>query len=236
MSKLLAHCVARVGRREALLEALAAAARDWAEQRGLRTALFEARSKDPLRCSGEGQPLPRAFDASLEAVAAEDGDDVEALVAAAGDLGARLTGLVHADLCAALVGRDRVFVECPPTEVRYQYCMRRRPDWSHADYLVRYAEGHSPIGVRTQGKRGYRQLHVDLDTSARAGEAAGFGVRAVDSVAQLELESLETFLAAGRENAQLGAAEDEEQFVDRAASVMWVSDVIARCQPRQSPR
>jgi len=117
----------------------------------------------------------------------------------------------------------------------YQYCMRRLPGWSHADSIVRYAEGHSPLGVRTQGKAGYTQFHVDPEATARASVAAGFGVREVDSVAELQLESLEAFLAAGRANAELGAAEDEEQFVDRAASVMWVSDVIARYEPARLP-
>lgn len=225
MTKLLAQLVTRAGRREALLEALCEVAGSWSAQQGLATAVLAARAEDPLRLSGVGRPLPRAFDASLEAVAPDGSSDWSGTSHA---LAARLAGLVHADLCAALVGRDRVFLACPPTGVRYQYCMRRLPDWSHADYIVRYAEGHSPIGLRTQGIAGYTQLHVDPEATAAAAAAAGFGVREVDSVAQLHLESLEAFLAAGRANAELGAAEDEELFVDRAASLMWVSDVVAR--------
>lgn len=231
--KLLAHFVARADRRGALLAALEDEARRAAEEWGARTALYAAREQDPLRRSGLGEALPRAFDATLEL---DPGERAVDLAAALAGVAARLDAHLHRDLSSAQVGRDRVFVPCEPAPVRYQYCMRRRPEWSHADYLVRYAEGHSPIGVRTEGKRGYTQLHADLEAGAAACAAAGFGAAGVDSVAQLDLDSLEAFLAAGRANARLGASEDEDQFVDRAASLMWVSDAVARFGPGPARR
>ena len=82
------------------------------------------------------------------------------------------------------------------------------------------------LGVRTPGKRGYAQFHVDLDASRQAAQAAGVGVWNVDSIAQLHLESLDVFLgevsqwSGGRD-----AIADEEIFVDRANSFDFVSSV-----------
>jgi hypothetical protein len=144
----------------------------------------------------------------------------------AAGLGTRLADVVHADLSTALVGRDHVLVASDRAPVRYQYLMRRRADFTHAAYLVRYRTIHAQFGLRTPGIQGYVQLHVDPTLSGEVAAAAGFGVHAVDSVSELHLASLAEFLRAIA-GSEIGAeaVADEEKFVDRRASFDFVSDV-----------
>ena len=92
----------------------------------------------------------------------------------------------HIDRSAsvALDGVDFNFVECPPAPIRYQYLMRRRQDYSHADYLERYGDIHSKFGIATPGIEGYTQFHVDLDASATLADELGLGIADVDSVSE----------------------------------------------------
>ncbi len=227
--KLLAHFRARSGRASELAAALPELC--WTVCAGLRagevrsTALV-ALADDPMRLSGDGRPT-RAFDGSIELRL--DAPDADAqLTSAVEGLGRRLEPWVHADLCAVQIGANRVFIDCEPAPVRYQYCMRRRHDFSPAAYLKRYEEVHSRFGFETRGIEGYTQFHIDPEATQRACLAAGFGVSGVSSVSELHLASVEAFLAQGPHNATIGAGEDEELFVDRPASVMWMSDEVFR--------
>jgi hypothetical protein len=110
--------------------------------------------------------------------------------------------------------------------------MRRRWDYTHEAYTKRYAEVHSDFGMRTRGVEGYVQFHLDPLASAEAANSAGFVACNFDSVSELHLRSLTKFLLATPYNATLGATKDEELFVDRASSIMFVSRVIARFQCR----
>ena len=129
--------------------------------------------------------------------------------------------------CAAVVGRDYVFKDCPPQPIRFQYLMRRRADFTHEAYSKRYAEVHSVFGLRTRGNEGYIQFHADPQASHDVARSAGCGRWDFDSVAQLDLRSLTRFLVMGPYNATLGGLEDETHFVDRAASSMFVSKIVA---------
>jgi len=229
VSKLLAHFVARDRTRETLAARLQALARSGCDSvcgDGVRATVMLARAEDPMRMSGDLQPT-KAFDASLELIL-EAPDAGAQLVDLVRDLSGDFGDLVHPDLSAIQIGHDRVFVACDAAPIRYQYCMRRRHDFSHETYLAYYAESHSRFGIETNGIEGYCQFHIDLDASASACHAAGFGVSAVDSVSELHIGSLDDFFGALAENAKLGAGADEETFVDRAHSVMWLSDVIFR--------
>lgn len=130
--------------------------------------------------------------------------------------------------CAALVGRDYVFKDCPPQPVRFQYLMHRRADFTHKAYSKRYAEVHSVFGLKTRGNEGYIQFHADPQASQDVAQSSGCGRWDFDSVAQLDLRSLTRFLAMGPYNATLGGLEDETRFVDRATSSMFVSKIVAR--------
>ena len=115
---------------------------------------------------------------------------------------------------------------CGQTPIRYQYLMRRNASFSHQSYLKRYRDVHSRFGIETPGISGYTQFHVDPEASRRVAGSAGFGVWAVDSVSELHLESVETFLAEVSQSA-IGAEAmaDEEVFVDRANSYDFVSRI-----------
>ena len=103
--------------------------------------------------------------------------------------------------------------------IRYWYCMRRREDFSHDDFLVRYSDVHSQFGLQTTGIEGYTQWHADLEASAAAGERLGLGTCPYDSISVLEIADLDTFFTAAM-STDVGerAMADEEMFVDRANS------------------
>ena len=148
-----------------------------------------------------------------------------------------LRASAHTDLSAStvLVGRDRVFTPSAPQPVRFQYLMRRRADYTHEAYAKRYAEVHSDFGIRTRGVEGYVQFHIDPVASEEAAKLAGFGACDFDSVSELHLKSLTSFLLATPYNATLGATKDEELFVDRTNSIMFVSRVVARLKSARRP-
>ena len=138
----------------------------------------------------------------------------------------RLEDLVHVDLSSLLVGEDVVFIACRKTPIRYQYLMRRNASFSHESYLKRYRDVLSRFGIETPGISGYTQFHVDPEASRRAAASAGLGVWAVDSVSELHLESVETFLAeVSQSSIGVEALADEEVFVDRANSYDFVSHI-----------
>jgi hypothetical protein len=124
------------------------------------------------------------------------------------------------------VAVNAVFVASDRAPVRYQYLMRRNDRFDHDGYLTRYREVHSDFGVRTPGKLGYVQFHVDPDASRQGAGSAGLGVWDVDSVSELHLESLEAFLGeVVRWSGGKDAIADEEVFVDRPNSFDFCSRV-----------
>jgi len=233
IDKLLVHLVARGGRRDALLQHLPALAEEWlagASTAPGRTTVLAALVDDPMRATGLQQPT-RAFDATLEWKRSSD-DAQAGFCGAVRGLADSLDDLVQADLCAAQLGTDKVFIDSEPMPIRYQYCMRRRHDFTAAQYLERYESIHSRFGIETRGIEGYAQLHIDPDVSLRACSEAGFGYSRTNSVSELHMQSLEAFFAHAKHNAGIGATEDEDRFVDRANSLAWNSEAIARSGSR----
>ena len=180
-------------------------------------------SDDPF---GLAVPGMRPFQASIDA-RFDTLDDAHAEV---GGLGSRLSSLVHVDLSGAFFGNDRVIIPCEPAPVRYQYLMRRRIGTSHQQYLDYYFHHHKRFGYRTPGIEGYVQFHIDAAASHAVATAAGVGLWAADSVSELHAADLATMLAGfGAEpDLAVAAGTDEELFVDRANSVMFISDVVLR--------
>jgi hypothetical protein len=159
---------------------------------------------------------------TIEIVANEiDHADIASLVSGIGD---RFGDRIHADLSTALVGVDKVFIEPQKTPVRYQYLLRRNAEFSHERYLDYNEKIHSQFGLKTPGTSGYVQLHLDLEASKALAAAAGVGVWEVDSVAELYLDSVESFVSAlgGLEN-DGGAREDAGVFIDMARSYEFAS-------------
>ena len=115
--------------------------------------------------------------------------------------------------------------------IRYWYCMRRRGDFSHEDFLIRYRDVHSRFGLETTGIQGYTQWHADPDASAALGERLGLGACGYDSVSVLEIADLDTFFTAAM-STDVGerAMADEELFVDRANSHDHVLNLVSADQ------
>jgi len=216
--KTLIHMVPRSGAQEEL----AARIRDLASD--LRERLTAATVNVMLRLEDDPMGRRTPYHATLEIYG--DTVDAKAVEGVVAGLGERLNDLIHADLTTLLLGEDVVFMAADCAPIRYQYLMRRNSRFSHEAYLERYREIHAQFGLRTPGIVGYVQFHVDPEASRRLAGHAGLGVWGVDSVSELHLHSLETFLSAiaestiGRESMA-----DEEIFVDRACSYDFCSTV-----------
>jgi hypothetical protein len=213
---------ARGGTRARLDAAVVEEARRYAGIASTTVTAMRQVDDDPF---GTAVPGMRVFDATIEVVS----DDDPAVLEHLAGLDARLGALVHADLSGVLAGVDHVVIPCGPTPVRYQYVMRRKVDTSHEQYLDHYVNRHAEFGRITPGIEGYVQFHVDSAASERAARAAGTGVWRADSVSELHLASVQTFLEGlAASNPAADAGEDEERFVDRPNSVMFTSDVLWR--------
>ena len=154
------------------------------------------------------------------------GADPAAFESLTAGLASRLADVARLDGSALLLGEEVVFVESERAPIRYQYLMRAKAGFDHAAYLERYREIHYQFGMRTPGILGYAQFHVDFEASRRCATAAGFGVWNFDSVSELHLESLATFLAAASKSPVPGEAmADEKVFVDRDHSLDFCSTV-----------
>ncbi|MEM8499770.1 MAG: EthD domain-containing protein [Pseudomonadota bacterium] len=228
MNKALLHFVARSSRKNALFDSLLTLADTLASCTGHRATVLSAHSDDPMRGSGDRQKLPFAFDASLELLA--NGDiNVDHLHAVMSEHLQTLKEDVHFDLSAAMLGDNKVFVKSQPTPIRFQYCMRRRADFSNARYRQYYEQEHAKFGIGMHGIEGYVQFHADMDAGQSLAQVCGFGVHALDSVSELHVADMDTFYAGMSKGIDAGnPGEDEDRFVDRRRSVMWVSDEVYR--------
>ncbi len=218
--KALAHLVPQAAAPAAFAQRIRSLTGELREQAGERGVAVNAMQRLEKDLFGTDTP----FQAALELTG--DGADVATLASLVAGLGKRLDDVADLGSSTLLVGEDVVFVASEPTPVRYQYLMRRNDRFDHADYLTRYRKIHSDFGVRTPGKRGYVQFHVDPEASRQAAGAAGLSVWDVDSVSELHLDSLETFIgevshwSGGKE-----AIADEQVFVDRLRSFDFCSNV-----------
>lgn len=228
MNKALLHFVARSTRKNALCDSLCTLADTVASNNDLRVTVMSAHSEDSMCGSGDMQKLPYAFDASLELLA---NDDIKAdlLRAVLSENLDTLSDDVHLDLSAAMLGDNKIFVESQPTPIRFQYCMRRRSDFSNARYRQYYEQEHAKFGIGMHGIQGYVQFHNDMDAGQSLAKACGFGVHSIDSVSELHIADMDTFFTGMAKGIDAGnPGEDEDLFVDRRRSVMWVSDEIYR--------
>lgn len=215
MAKLLALLAAREGVAESLAKALREEADHLRDALGSNSAVtgLVRLADDPF---AQQYPALRGFDAALDARA----DDEAALVDAAAGQAERLGAVVHADLCAALVGELRDISGADRGPVRFVYCMRHRADQDHAHFAAHWGGPHAEFGRRTPGILGYDQFHPDPEHSREAARAAGYGVWRIDGVPELHLRSLEEFFgAAVGSDVGDAAIEDEKSFVDGANSV-----------------
>ena len=228
MNKALLHFVARHSRKNALCDSLCSLADNLASNDDHRATILSAHLEDTLRGSGDMQKLPFAFDASLELLA-NGNIDTDHLHTVLSQSMETLNENAHLDLSAAMLGNNKVFVESKATPIRFQYCMRRRADFSNARYRQYYEQEHAKFGIGMHGIEGYVQFHADMDAGRSLAKAHGFGVHSIDSVSELHIADMDTFFTGMAKGIDAGnPGEDEDLFVDRRRSVMWVSDEIYR--------
>ena len=196
---------------------------------GIQVAAFSELRDDPFSHAASGI---RPYDATLE-LRGEQPD----IAASVDGLADRFEPFIHADLSCALGGEDLVFIECDPAPMRYQYVMRRKIGTTHQEYLDYYTGHGERFGHRTGGIEGYVQFRSDPELSRTLANTAGLGQWQPDSVSELHLLSLEHFFEGlALNNPGNEPAEDEERFMDRANSVMFVSEVLWRSDEPEAPR
>ncbi|MFK7732297.1 MAG: EthD domain-containing protein [Pseudomonadales bacterium] len=229
MNKVLLHFVARSACKDALCDSLCSLADNFtADSNQLKATVMSAHAEDSMRGSGDMQTLPMAFDTSLELLSHNE-FDFEQLGRLLSQRIENLSEKAHLDLSAATVGDNKVFVESDPTPIRFQYCMRRRADFTNARYRQYYEQEHAKFGIGMHGIEGYVQFHTDLAASRSLATDHGFGVHEIDSVSELHIADMDTFFTGMAKGIDAGnPGEDEDLFVDRRRSVMWVSDEIYR--------
>lgn len=228
MHKVLLHLVAKTGAKAELIEQLLNTASKQALGEQQSISVLRALEDDNFRASGDARPLPYAFDASVEwqSIAPLERDSMKLRLV---ELLSQCQRLIHTDLSAVLGGSDRVFTACDPTPIRFQYCMRRRADHSHEQYIDYYEREHSKFGIGTHGIEGYTQFHVDPIESLHLRSAAAVGLWQYDSVSELHIADMDTFFSGIAKGIDAGnPGEDEDRFVDRRRSTMWISDTIER--------
>ncbi|MFK8019365.1 MAG: EthD domain-containing protein [Pseudomonadales bacterium] len=221
------HLAARNDSIDNLCDALTSIANQLAEEITLaKVTVLRAHSDDKMRGTGNMQPLAAAFDASLEIL--NSPADIDAILKGLFNE-ADLDEYVHLDLSASLTGENKVFVQSKPTPIRFQYCMRRRADFSSKQYLEYYEQQHAKFGIGMRGIEGYAQFHVEPLNSQLLASSISFGVHNVSSVSELHIADMDTFFTGMAQGIDAGnPGEDEDRFVDRLRSVMWVSDEIYR--------
>lgn len=223
--RLLLLFAARGGRSEALASALPALAKRIAVASGhsVRTIGLVRQQPDPIAASlGEN----RGFEAGLD-LRLESGGEVDALIAATQGLADEISADAHVDLSYALAGSLHVLIQDNAAPIRYVFLMRRRADWTDADYIEHYTENHQKFGLRTSGIDGYSTHRIDPDASKRAATVSGFGNWGISSVSELYIQDMDEFFceAMGSEVGNEAIA-DEERFVDRVNSVSCCMDVV----------
>lgn len=142
-----------------------------------------------------------------------------------------LEGLSLSASSLALMMYEHAFIPCGPQAFHHHFLMVKKPEFSDADYLDYYVHRHSRMGPKTPGIAGYSQNYIDPSGSKSIAALLGLQTRPVNSISELKLASVESFLthpdlpATGAE-----AIADEKRFVDRRNSVAFTSEVVWRAE------
>ena len=180
--------------------------------------------QDPFRSHRNKVPVA-VCDLTLE-IAADNSRSAPDWSSVCASLAGEIDGLVVKDSNIVLIGDKYDFYpEKTAGSLCLQYLMRRRQDWQRAAYLQYYIEDHSRFGMRSRGITGYQQFYVDCGLSQQVAQAAGFGQWNYDTVSELYIDEMAAFLAGIEEDPKIvaEAAADEELFVDRQRSTMFIS-------------
>ena len=127
----------------------------------------------------------------------------------------------------AACGYEKSFRGTKNTTMRCNYLMQRRATFSQADYLDYYTHHHFGFGIVTPNIDGYSQTYIDSIASEEINAQLGFNHCPFDSISTMYMNSLDDFL-----NSDAiaiigpGAIYDEEKFVDRDGSMMFMSQAL----------
>lgn len=116
--------------------------------------------------------------------------------------------------------------------IKLVYCMHRRPELTHEQFLHRWRNEHAPL---LQARRevlavaGYEQWHGDASAFAQQVAAARGGPAPYDGLAVVTYESIDALQATLADRAARTAGremiEDEHKFIDLARSPVFITSV-----------
>jgi hypothetical protein len=179
--------------------------------------------EDPL-CN---RPRPNHFaDVTIE-IKTQPGQPLAPALADWDNLAGQLGECLDAEQSLALVMHEHCWRLSAPQPIYYHYLMVRRADFSPADYSDYYLHYHKRFGMITPGIEAYSQNMIDQPSSKKLCQKSGLGFYEVTSISEMQMRDIDTFLSSPA-MAEIGpdAGEDEAQFVDRAASVMFCSSIV----------
>jgi uncharacterized protein (TIGR02118 family) len=101
--------------------------------------------------------------------------------------------------------------------VKLVYCIRRRPDLDHAEFVRYWRDTHGPIGARIPGLRKLVQSHaVTIPGDARRPD--------FDGIAELWFDSIESLLAARCSAEWHASSDDEANFIEPNTTAYLVTE------------
>jgi hypothetical protein len=179
--------------------------------------------QDPL-CN---RPRPNHLaDVTVE-IKTQSGQPLAPVLAVWDNLTGQLGECLDAEQSLALVMCEHCWRPSAPQPIYYHYLMVRRSDFSLADYSDYYLAQHKRFGMITPGIESYCQNMIDQPASKKLSEQSRLGFYEVTSISEMQMRDIDTFISSPA-MAEIGpeAGEDEERFVDRAASVMFCSSIV----------
>jgi uncharacterized protein (TIGR02118 family) len=101
--------------------------------------------------------------------------------------------------------------------VKLVYCIRKRSDLDHAEFLRYWRDVHGPIGARIPGLRKLVQSHaVTIPGDVRRPD--------FDGIAELWFDSMESLLAARTSAEWRASSDDEANFIDPNTTAYFVTE------------
>jgi EthD domain len=116
--------------------------------------------------------------------------------------------------------------------IKLTFCLRKRPDWTEADFHDYWLNSHGPLVRSFEDALGtwkYSQLHRQTSEMGEALAAVRGAPQAFDGIAEMwwrsrkEME-IASLSSAGREAGRI-LLEDEKKFIDLSQSPVWLNEV-----------
>jgi len=115
--------------------------------------------------------------------------------------------------------------------IKVVYCLRRKVGMPFEEFSSYWHEKHAPLVKQFAGAMNlikYTQSHALSGSLGKAMAGTGKSSEAFDGVAELWYDSVDDFMAGAATDEGRRAFEvlksDEEKFIDRENSVMWLAE------------